>query len=245
MKKILEICCDTMQSVINANMAGANRIELCSALQTGGITPTMSFVREAIRVSEIPVNVLLRPRAGSFVYSKSEFAIMCEDISALKKTGAAGIVSGALLANGRIDKEKTLQMIELSKPLGFTFHRGIDFCIDVDEAFEFLCENCAERVLTSGGASKINEGINQIIILNNKYGKRICIMPGGGLDEENAAVLNRAGVKEFHFSASTFESEKIMYSRRPDGLGHVFAGDAHGYNYSSIEKIKKLLEILR
>lgn len=245
MKKVLEICCDTMQSVINANKAGADRIELCTALQTGGVTPTISFVREALRVSKIPINVLLRPRAGSFVYSETEFVIMCDDILALKQAGAAGIVSGALLANGRIDKDKTLRMIELSKPLGFTFHRGIDFCTDVDEAFEFLCENGAERVLTSGGAAKINGGINQIINLENKYGKRICIMPGGGLDEENAAILNRAGVNEFHFSASAFESEDILYSRRPDGLGHVFAGETHGYNYSSIDKIKKLLGILR
>jgi copper homeostasis protein len=244
MNKILEICCDTMQSVINAKKAGAQRIELCTALSTGGVTPTMSFVKEAVKASEIPINVLLRPRAGSFVYTDCEFDIMCNDIEELKKAGAAGIVSGALLADGRIDKEKTLKMIELSRPLGFTFHRGIDFCTDIDEAMEFLCDNGAERVLTSGGAAKINGGIDKIIEMHKIYGGRICIMPGGGLNTENANILNKAGITKFHFSASEFVVEEIKYSRRPDGLAHVFVDDTYGYNYSSVELIKAIMRVL-
>lgn len=244
MKKILEICCDTMQSVMNAKKAGAQRIELCTALSTGGVTPTMSFVKEAVKESAIPINVLLRPRAGSFVYTESEFNIMCKDIEELKKAGAAGIVSGALLADGRIDKEKTLKMIELSQPLGFTFHRGIDFCTDIDDAMEFLCKNGAERVLTSGGAAKINGGIDKIIEMHIKYGDKICIMPGGGLNLENASILNNAGISEFHFSASEFVVENLEYSRRPDGLGHVFVDDTFGYNYSSVKLINEILALI-
>lgn len=244
MKKTLEICCDTMQSVINAKMAGAHRIELCTALSTGGVTPTMSFVREAVEVSGIPINVLLRPRAGSFVYTDNEFNIMCNDIEELKKAGAAGVVSGALLADGRLDKEKTLKMIELSRPLGFTFHRGIDFCTDIDEAMEFLCKNGAERVLTSGGAAKINGGIDKIIEMHKIYSGRICIMPGGGLNSENANILNMAGITEFHFSASEYIAEDIKYSRRPDGIGHAYINDTHGYNYSSVDLIKAVMRVL-
>lgn len=245
MVKILEICCDTVQSVINANKAGAQRIELCTALQTGGVTPTMSFVREAVKASSIPINVLLRPRAGSFVYSDYEFSIMCNDIEELKNAGAAGIVSGALLANGKIDKDKTLKMIELSRPLSFTFHRGIDFCTDIDDAMQFLCDAGAERVLTSGGAAKINGGLEKITDMHKKYGDRICIMPGGGLNSVNATLLNNSGINEFHFSASEFVVEDLNYSRRPDGLGHIFAEDKYGYNYASVELIKEVISVLK
>jgi copper homeostasis protein len=245
MKKILEICCDTLQSVINANKAGADRIELCTALSVGGTTPSLSFVKEAVKISKIPVNVLLRPRAGNFVYSDAEIQIMCGDIHDLKESGAAGIVSGVLQKDGKIDKDKTSRLLNATKPLGFTFHRGIDFAIDAEDAIEFLIDFGAERILTSGGAAKINGGIQKIIELHKKYGDKIIIMPGGGLNEENAEILKNAGVKEFHFSASSFVKENIEYSRRPDGLGHVFDGIEYGYNYSSVDTIVKLLQILR
>ncbi|MCK9255616.1 MAG: copper homeostasis protein CutC [Bacteroidales bacterium] len=244
MKKVLEICCDSINSVENANIGGAQRIELCTALQTGGLSPTYSFLNNAVKISKIPINALLRPRAGNFVYSDAEFQIMCEELEEMKKAGATGIVSGVLLPNGRIDKHRTKELLDLSKPLNFTFHRAIDFCTDIDEAMEFLCDIGAERVLSSGGFSKIDEGIESIIELHKKYGKKICIMPGGGLNIENAKILKDAGIYEFHFSASEFEEEKNVYSRFPNGLGHVISFEKYGYNYSSQNRIKKMLELL-
>ncbi len=244
MKKTLEICCDTIQSVENANIAGAQRIELCSALQTGGLTPTFSFLKKAIEISKIPINVLLRPRAGNFVYSDLEFQIMCEELQEIKKAGANGIVSGILLNNGKIDKKRSFKLIELSRPLNFTFHRGIDFCTDIAEGFEFLCQVGADRVLTSGGFAKISEGIGNIVKLHEKYGNKICIMPGGGLNLENAKILAKYGIYEFHFSASEFLEETAKYSRQPNGLGHVVVDEKYGYNFSSIEKIKAMVNLL-
>ncbi len=245
MKKNLEICCDTIKSVKNANNAKAQRIELCTALNTGGISPSYSFLKQAIEISDIPINALLRPRAGNFVYSDIEFEIMCEELKEMKRAGVAGIVSGVLLENGRIDKERTKKLLELSKPQSFTFHRGIDFCTDIDEAMDFLCEIGAKAVLTSGGCAKINEGLENIIIMHKKYGNKICIMPGGGLNFENAKILKDVGIYEFHFSASEFEEESVVYSRYPNGLGHIINGEKYGYNYSSKNTIKKMLEVLK
>lgn len=245
MKIMLEICCDTLQSVKNANEAGAGRIELCSALSTGGITPTAGFIKEAVRISKIPVNVLLRPRAGNFVYSDEEFGIMCSDIDDIKRAGANGIVSGVLKDDGKIDEERTKILVDISKPLEFTFHRGLDFSTDIENGFETLIKTGATRILSSGGSAKIDGGLENIIRLQKKFGDRLIIMPGGGLNEHNAAVLFNAGIREFHFSASEYEEDTCIYCRKPEGLGHVFFNDKHGYNFSSVERIKKMLEILK
>ncbi len=244
MKRILEICCDTLQSVENANEAGADRIELCSALSTGGITPTLSFVKKALEISVIPINILLRPRAGNFVYSDEEFEIMCSDIVELKKLGVNGIVSGILMNDGSIDAEKTKILVEITKPLEFTFHRGIDFSIDIERGFKTLINLNVARVLCSGGSAKIDGGVQNLLKLHKLYGDKIIIMPGGGLNEDNATVLRDAGINDFHFSASEYQKDNCQYSRRPDGLGHVFIEDDYGYNFSSVEKIKKMIEIL-
>lgn len=245
MKRTLEICCDTIQSVINANEAGADRIELCSALSTGGITPTSGFVKEAIRISHIPINILLRPRAGNFVYNNEEFRIMCDDIEEMKNLGVNGIVSGILLNNGKIDEQRTKILVDKTSPVEFTFHRGIDFSVDIDEGFETLIKIGAKRVLTSGGSAKIDGGIDNLIRLHSIYGAKIVFMPGGGLNLENALRLKNAGITEFHFSASEFESDNCKYSRNPDGLGHVFAEAQYGYNFSSVKRIKEMINFLR
>jgi copper homeostasis protein len=245
MKRILEICCDTLQSVKNAADAGADRIELCSALSTGGITPTIGFLKQAKSLCNIPINILLRPRAGNFVYSDEEFKIMCADIEDMKAAGANGIVSGILLQNGEIDEIRTKILVELSKPLEFTFHRGLDFSTDIESGFESLIKIGAFRILSSGGSAKIDGGIENIIKFHKKYGDKIILMPGGGLNLTNAEKLKNAGITEFHFSASEYLEDNCSYSRKPDGLAHVFVDEKHGYNFSSKSRIQEMLNLLR
>ena len=122
----LEICANSYQSAMNAQKAGAHRIELCSELSIGGITPSYQLLKKVMKNLHIPVHVLIRPRGGDFIYSKEEFEMMKENILICKELGSKGIVSGVLHTDNRIDIKRTQELIALSKPLSFTFHRAFD-----------------------------------------------------------------------------------------------------------------------
>ncbi len=146
----LEICTNSYQSAKNAQDAGAHRIELCQELAVGGITPSYGLLKEVIGNLKIPVFVLIRPRGGNFVYSNAEFDIMKIDIQLCKDLGCHGIVSGVLNSDKTIDLKRTKELIELSQPLPFTFHRAFDVIVNSKEALEQLIDLGVERVLTSG-----------------------------------------------------------------------------------------------
>jgi len=122
---ILEICANSYQSAVNANIAGAHRIELCSEISVGGTTPSYGLLKKVMADIDIPVHVLIRPRSGNFTYSDIEFDIMKENIRLCKDLGCAGIVSGVLHEDNSIDIKRTSELIELSKPMSFTFHRAL------------------------------------------------------------------------------------------------------------------------
>jgi len=130
---ILEICANSYQSAVNAEIAGAHRIELCSEISVGGTTPSYGLLKKVMYSLSIPVQVLIRPRSGDFHYSNAEFDIMKENILQCKELGCAGIVSGVLHADYTIDKKRTTELIELSKPLCFTFHRAFDVVANPQE----------------------------------------------------------------------------------------------------------------
>jgi len=134
---ILEICANSYESAVNAQIAGAHRIEICSELSVGGITPSYGLLQKIAEKISIPVHVLIRPRSGNFCYTISEFEQMKTDILLSKKMGFQGIVSGILTKNNEIDIEKTKQLIALSKPLSFTFHRAFDVVKDPKKQFSF------------------------------------------------------------------------------------------------------------
>jgi copper homeostasis protein len=196
----LEICANSVQSVINAEKAGAHRVELCDNLWEGGTTPSAASIKLAKAKTNIPVYVLIRPRGGDFVYSDLEFEIIKEDIRVCKDLGADGIVSGVLNADGTVDKARIRELVELSKPLPFTFHRAFDVANDPFQTLEDIIDCGAVRILTSGQKNSAIEGIDLLKQIQEKAAGRIVIMPGGGINLDNISDLLSIGCTEFHMS---------------------------------------------
>ena len=198
----LEICANSYQSAKNAQEAGAHRIELCQELSVGGITPSYGLLKKVIEELDIPVFVLIRPRSGNFVYSDDEFQIMKNDIQVCKDLGCKGIVSGVLKSDNTLDVGRTKVLIELSKPLPFTFHRAFDEVKNPKETLLQLIELGADRVLTSGQKATAEEGLEFLKELNVLAENRIKILAGGGITSKNANLFKEAGLTEIHASAS-------------------------------------------
>ncbi|WP_442266158.1 copper homeostasis protein CutC [Tenacibaculum sp. ZS6-P6] len=198
----LEICANSYQSAIHAQEAGAHRIELCSELQLGGITPSYGLLKLIANNINIPSFVLIRPRSGDFNFSPVEYKIMKENILLCKELGFSGIVSGVLHSDNTINMERTKALIELSKPLPFTFHRAFDITPDPYEAIEQLIDLGVDRVLTSGQKNTAEEGLALIKDLHEKYGDKITILAGSGITPNNVELFKKIGLEEIHTSAS-------------------------------------------
>ena len=199
---ILEVCTPNYQSAKNAYYADAHRIELCEKLEVGGITPSYDLIKKVREILSIKTYVLVRPRSGNFVYDEDEFETMKADIQFCKKLGCDGIVSGVLNEDNTIDIARTRELIALSKPLEFTFHRAFDDVVDPMESMEQLIELGADRILTSGQKASAEEGIELLKLLKEKAKDRIVIMPGAGINPDNAPLFKDLRFREIHASAS-------------------------------------------
>ncbi|WP_228852655.1 copper homeostasis protein CutC [Aegicerativicinus sediminis] len=204
---LLEICAANYQSALNAELGGADRIELCSELGVGGITPSYGLVSKVIEKLDIPVFVLIRPRSGSFVYSEEELSIMKADIEFCKEIGCSGIVSGVLKPNFEVDIEATNQLVDISNPLPFTFHRAFDLTPNSMEALDKIIDLGIDRVLTSGQKTSAELGMEILTKLKNYANKQVTIMPGGGVTLQNIGLFIEAGFREIHCSASNLVQE--------------------------------------
>lgn len=201
-KWFIEACCQDLESVAHAVEAGAKRIELCQNLACGGITPTDDMIRMALELAgKVPVNVLVRPRAGDFVYSPEEVQQMIDSIRKCKELGVNGVVIGALKENGSIDKAVMAQLIMEARPLHITFHRAFDECSDPCNALEVIIRLGIERLLTSGHKANAYEGRYALKDLVKQAASRIVIMPGCGITADNLEEIAYAsGASEFHGS---------------------------------------------
>lgn len=225
----LEICANSYQSAKNACNAGAHRIELCQEISVGGITPSYGLLKKVIEELDIPTFVLIRPRSGNLVYSDDEFQIMKTDIQLCKDLGCNGIVSGVLKPDNTLDVERTKVLIELSKPLPFTFHRAFDEVKNPKAALLQLVELGADRVLTSGQKVTAEEGLELLKELNVLAENRITILAGGGISSKNANLFKEAGLSEIHASASSTK-------KQDDGMFSV------PMTFSDPMKIKAILD---
>lgn len=237
----IEICANSVQSAINAEKAGADRIELCSELAVGGITPSYGLIKEVLSKISIPVFVLIRPRSGNFIYSDDEFEIIKNDIRICKELGCAGIVSGILNKDNSIDLIRTKELIELSKPLEFTFHRAFDLVENPIEALEQLIEIEANRILTSGQQNSAEKGLELLIQLKNKTKNKLIIMPGGGINVDNVHLFKENGFTEIHASASSVYHEDEPFKIK---LNSEKFFDETKLFESDLDKIKKLIELI-
>lgn len=198
---LLEVCANSYQSAFYAQQAGAQRIELCEDLSVGGVTPNTKLILKVLKQLSIPVFVLVRPRAGDFVYTDKEFELLKQSILQCKSLGCQGIVSGVLNADATIDLQRTKELIELSRPLAFTFHRAFDSIPDPAMGLEQLIELGADRVLTSGQGQTAEEGIEMLIKLKDLAAGNIVILPGSGINPQNAALFKENHFSEIHSSA--------------------------------------------
>lgn len=206
MKRVLEVCTGNIESVVAAAKAGAERIELCSALEVGGVTPSLGMMLWThSNIPELKVQLLIRSRGGNFVYDKADLETMLIDIrNALPYVN--GIVCGALTKEGDIDIEALRLMMAAANGMPVTFHRAFDRCRDPKKALEQLIDTGCTRILTSGHEPSAEKGIPLLRELIEQAGDRIIIMPGGGVTTNNARlIVDQTGCKEIHgsFSAGT------------------------------------------
>ena len=234
----VEVVCTNMESVQNAKNAGADRIELCSALSVGGLTPSPALIEAAKNYFMGDVFVLIRPREGNFIYSEVEFEIMLKDISTAIKHGASGIVSGVLLSSNKIDIERTKKLVDATYPLPFTFHRAFDSIADPITSLEILKNIGVKRILTSGQKPTALEGKELLKKLNHLAADEIIILAGSGITPVNVLeIVNETHVKEIHFSATL---KKTSISK-----GEENKIDFGSYDISDLKSIQLIISELK
>jgi copper homeostasis protein len=211
-KYIVEIAVDTLHSAYEAHRGGATRLELCSALSTGGLSPTIRLLQAVKQEVPITVFVMIRPREGDFVYNRQEVDYMKSEIDLAMEYGADGFVFGVLTENEEIDVRHTAELVQHCAPLPVTYHRAFDCTKDLTHSLEALIECGCQRVLTSGGGKAVAEKRDVIVALHQQAQGRIKILPGAGITPENFNQLFHPDIDEYHMSGqalvvSPFSSE--------------------------------------
>jgi copper homeostasis protein len=200
----LEVCVESVESARAAEQGGATRVELCSSLDIGGLTPSGGLIAMVRRHIAIALHVLVRPRGGDFQYSAEEFEVIKRDILLARQLGANGVAIGLLDAESNIDVRRTRALVDLALPMPVTFHRAFDFTRNADEALNAVIETGAARILTSGGASTAEAGIERLRELTTNSGSRIIVMAAGKIRSSNVAqILHSTGVREVHANLAT------------------------------------------
>lgn len=206
---LLEICAVSLDYAVAAQRAGANRLELCSDLACGGITPDLRSMEAAREHLQIPIQILIRPRPGDFCYSADEFRRMREDIQNAKNLRMDGVVVGVLDQKAQVDVARTRELVEFAYPLPVTFHRAFDETRSWRASLEAVIQTGAQRLLTSGCCPKVADGLPTLTRLVSKARDRIIIMPGGGVTPANVVRVVRAtSVREVHGSLLTPDLSK-------------------------------------
>lgn len=239
-RPLLEIAANSLDSALAAQAGGADRIELCVALETGGLTPSHGLIAAVRERLSIPLHVLIRPRAGDFAYSPSEHATMLADIAHCRAAGCDGVVTGVLTTEGEVDMTRYRELLAAAQGMGVTFHRAIDVCRDPARALEDIVALGCERVLSSGGAPAAAEGAQALRALVEQAGERIVVMPGAGIDADNIARLRRlTGAREFHASARRALPSAMRHAPR------AALGMEAGESRSDEARVRRLAEALR
>lgn len=229
----IEVCVEKIETALAANKFGANRIELCNALDLGGLTPSIGIIESCSENCSLDIYSMIRPRGGRFDYTPDEIKIMLKDIKAAKDAGADGVVFGCLNNDFTIDKYQNQILFDQAKSLnlGVTFHRAFDRVINPEEALEFLINLGVDRILTSGQKTTAIEGLENIKHFVNKSNGKIKIMAGSGVNTSNVRELIQTNVDAIHFT-----SRKEIPLEDSLNMGKEYEPD--------ITKIKTIVELI-
>ncbi len=195
---LIEAAVDTLEQALDAERAGADRVELCANLDVGGTTPSAGVIGLAVDCITVPVFVMVRPRGGDFTASPLEFDVMRREIVEAKRLGADGIVLGILTEEGEIDVRRTRELVEVAAPLPVTFHMAFDRAADRDRAIADLLDTGVKRLLTNGGGSRAVENLDAIRLTARRLEGRVTVVAGGGVVADDVPRLAEAGLREIH-----------------------------------------------
>lgn len=234
---MLEICIDDAAGLDAAIEGGADRVELCSVLELGGLTPTPGLIALA-RQANVPVRVMIRPRPGDFVFSQGDVAAMLADIEAVRNAGLEGVVLGASLADGRLDTETLAALSDAASGLKRTLHRAIDLVPDMADAVEEAIALGFDTILTAGRARTAPEGVEQLALAQRVAAGRITIMAGSGINAQTAgALLNQVPLSALHASCGESAAPASAPAMR---LGF----DSPGRRATNASKVAALKQVL-
>ena len=212
---ILEVCVDSVESAVNAELGDADRLELCGDLIVGGVTPSLALYERIREKVKLPIHVLLRPRFGDFLYSDEELEVLIRQAKMFSEAGADNLVIGCLTPDGRLDLEAMKRIIDAANGTPINLHRAFDMCRDLDEALEDAKKLGVVSILTSGGVASAKEGAKVLDNLKKNAGD-IDIMAGAGMNAQNIKfMLNTTSLTSFHMSGKKVLESKMEY-RNPN-----------------------------
>ena len=236
MNRIIEICCGSYDDALASYRGGAKRIELNSALYLGGLTPSLASLILTKKNTDLKVITMVRPRAAGFCYTSEEFETMKLDVTLMLENGADGVAFGCLTSDSEIDVKQTKEIVDIIKSFNkeVVFHRAFDCVRDVDKAMNTLIELGVDRVLTSGLKPKAMDGIEMIKYLQDKYGDRIEILAGSGMNASNAKeMMDRTGISQVHSSCKGWRNDATTSGKY---VNYCYAGDPHQNDYDVVDE---------
>ncbi len=245
-KPKLEVCAGSLLSALAAQEGGAFRVELCDNLYEGGTTPSIGTIELARLKLSIKLHVIIRPRGGDFLYSDLEYVIVKRDVERCRNSRVDGVVIGFLTADGRVDIERTLEIVEMARPMAVTFHRAFDMARDPFEALEDLKKTGVDRILTSGQKNSAIDGADLIERLIRQSAGKISIMPGGGLNEHNISVFaKQVRAKEYHATLRRTVESKMEFRREDVFMGGLSAIPEFSILETDPDRVASMISELR
>ena len=240
-----ELCAYSVEACRTAARLGVNRVELCASPADGGVTPSVATIERAAAIDNLDLSVMIRPRGGDFLYSDDEFQTMLLDIERARTAGATGVVFGILTADGRVDVERTRQLVKASEGMETTFHRAVDMTENYEEAVEAIIEAGCTRILTSGSYDKAIDGIDNIRRAVEISRGRIEIMAGSGVVAANARALADVGVGALHFSAKRMVAGAMEYRNPRISMGGSDAVDEYALRVVDENEVNEILKLIK
>lgn len=241
---MLEVCTDSVESAAAAVRGGAKRLEVCANLVIGGTTPGVSQFKQMRKICDIPLNVLLRPRYGDFLYTEAEFTMLLEDTAMFRELGADGIVVGCLNADGTLDLERMKKLRDAADGMHMTLHRAFDVCRNPEETLEQAVKLGVDTILTSGHKDSCMAGIGLLKQLTEQSAGRIHILAGGGVTPENIGMLAKeTGTDSFHMSGKKIIESGMEYRNDEVNMGIPGIGEYEIFRTDETKIAKAVQEL--